>query len=691
MPELIRATGDINNLKIDDQDASRSIFYDSKGSSDAIKVLTDANNQYIADYNKANPTKVLKLADTVDQNDPISLANASFVTKPSSEQPSPEEPDYKIVVKTRDDIDPNKLAAAKWQFTDADDNNKAIADSTILIVGNSGDTFTKDQITLPKGYEDRNDLLGKNVAALKLPAAGTVMAYTLPLSHHHTDLTKQAPEDEVKQTRMVTVHYKYLDGDKANQEAAPDAKLDVYYSRNKFKDDVTGEISYTNWSWDKSQGDPEHPGYHIVSGKWDNLPEQWDNVIANVPTIAGYTAVLDEPNRPDNVNHVNANIFVHPLWNNSFGSGMTDINADSLAYLTTNALYEAKNEHTVYYKANKQQNTIKFVDDDNEGTEVGKEQTITGVTDQTVDLNLQIPKNYELAKGTELPTSFKFAQSNTQMPIQINLKHKTETSVESLPATRTINVHLPNGTTKVYQQIIGYQRNVITDLVTKTVTRGKWNVNDVTSSFTIDGVKQLEHSYVLKNGNYNYASVKLPHLNGYKAKLIQDKANPAMFFVSFFAVPQQSSNEIQSSDNVQSPRKPIPAKQKPVQSIQTKPSDDKQVDQLVRTISYALMHNVSTSNNADSFDPAQNGSAPLEVSSDSIQKDDEAKIANAAKPKKHIAKKHVVKRHKKHAKKYHLKRRSRKHIKRAKKRMIKHRKRASRKFRKYNLKHIKKS
>ena len=1146
VPELIRATGDINNLKIDDQDASRSIFYDSKGSSDAIKVLTDANNQYIADYNKANPTKVLKLADTVDQNDPISLANASFVTKPSSEQPSPEEPDYKIVVKTRDDIDPNKLAAAKWQFTDADDNNKAIADSTILIVGNSGDTFTKDQITLPKGYEDRNDLLGKNAAALKLPAAGTVMAYTLPLSHHHTDLTKQAPKDEVKQTRSITVHYKYLDDDKANQEAAPDAKLDVYYSRSKFKDDVTGKISYTNWSWDKSQGDPEHPGYHIVSGKWDNLPEQWDNVIANVPTIAGYTAVLDEPNRPDNVNHVNANTFVHPLWNNLLGSGTTDVTKDSLAYLTTNTLYEAKNEHTVYYKANdettvefhltdsdtdhsvatftykgkigttihpnielpkgyvyddnspisytfektiteddtdyvyinvhrpshlvhqnvkrtidvsisydanqliyskdyhvigqknvgqvapddqigqveieytgdklandnndllkkgdwiikninfanttsmvskviekkltsygffvngkynssrgdgrgisvtiplpvesdaamlkeygfdsplprgdgkyyvigdriikddkdnnvsynqnihglsietdndkwtngpamdislldhgddgltmdldgygspttdkteevpvkihlnyfelpqviaidsngnpikglnplhmkgianhgagwkrlsikdmmettavpisvmdgsdgagltdisdwlkhgyaladnsaqekgfeslynlhnkddsdpewitepistdtgnegnvfiynnktyikteaedmhhlascwgpdftnsggipygplyvvlipnKQQNTIKFVDDDNEGAQIGKEQTIVGVTDQTVDLNLQIPKNYELAKGTELPTSFKFAQSNTQTPIEIHLKHKTETSVESLPATRTINVHLPNGTTKVYQQVIGYQRDVITDLVTKEVTHGTWNVNDVTSSFTIDGVKQLERSYVLKNGNYNYASVKLPHLNGYKAKLIRDKANPAMFFVSFMAVPQQSSNETQPSDNVQSPRKPIPAKQKLAQPIQTRPADDKQVDQVINHISYVLMHNDLTFDNADSFEPAQGDPAPLENSSDSTQKDDAAKIVNAAKPKKRIAKKHIVKRHKKYAKKYHLKRRSRKHTKRAKKRIIKHRKRASRKFRKYNLKHIKKA
>ena len=595
-----------------------------------------------------------------------------------------EKPASEIVVKTRNDIDPNKQSWLRWQFIDADDNNKAIAGATI-ITGNSGDTFTKDQITLPKGYEDRSNLIGKDAANLKLPAARTIMTYTIPLFHHHTDLTKQAPEDEVKQTRMLTVHYKYLDSSKANQEAASDAKLDVYYSRSKSKDDVTGEISYTPWLWDNSQGDQGHPGYHIVSGKWDNLPEQWDNVIANVPTIAGYTAVLDEPNRPDNTNYVDANNFVHPVWNNSFGAGTSDINKESLAYLATNKLYEAKNEHTVYYKANKQQNTIKFVDDDNGGTEVGNEQTITGVTDQTVDLNLQIPKNYELAKGTELPTSFKFTQSNTQTPIEIHLRHETETSVESLPATRTINVHLPNGTTKVYQQIIGYQRNVITDLVTKTVTRGKWNVNDVTSSFTIDGVKQLERSYVLKNSNYNYASVKLPRLNSYKAKLIRDKANPAMFFVSFFAVPQQSSNETQPSDNVQSPRKPIPAKQKPAQPIQTRPADDKQVDQIIDHISYTLMHNNLTFDNADDFEPVQNDFAPREDASDSTQKDDVAKIVNAAKPKKHIAKKHVVKRHKKHAKKYHLKRRSRKHTKRAKKRIIKHRKRASRKFRKYNV------
>ena len=82
VPELIRATGDIDNLKIDDQDASRSIFYDSKGSSDAIQVLKDANQAYIKQYQNDHPGYILNLAADVDQTDPLALANARFVSVP---------------------------------------------------------------------------------------------------------------------------------------------------------------------------------------------------------------------------------------------------------------------------------------------------------------------------------------------------------------------------------------------------------------------------------------------------------------------------------------------------------------------------------------------------------------------------------------------------------------------------------
>ena len=86
VPELIKSTGDIDSLKIDDKDASRSIFYDSKGSSDAIQVLKDANQAYIKQYQNDHPGYTLNLAADVDQTDPIALANANFVSVPREVQ-----------------------------------------------------------------------------------------------------------------------------------------------------------------------------------------------------------------------------------------------------------------------------------------------------------------------------------------------------------------------------------------------------------------------------------------------------------------------------------------------------------------------------------------------------------------------------------------------------------------------------
>ena len=84
--ELIKSTGDIDSLKIDDQDASRPIFYDSKGSSDAIQVLKDANQAYVKQYQSEHPGYTLNLSAGVDQTDPIALANAKFVSVPRDVQ-----------------------------------------------------------------------------------------------------------------------------------------------------------------------------------------------------------------------------------------------------------------------------------------------------------------------------------------------------------------------------------------------------------------------------------------------------------------------------------------------------------------------------------------------------------------------------------------------------------------------------
>ena len=494
VPELIKATGDIDNLKIDDQDASRSIFYDSKGSNDAIKVLTDANNQYIADYHKANPTKFLKLADTVDQNDPIALANASFITIPAA---------VGLTVHF-EDIDPN---ADK----DSDTVKQELA-KTVELSGRSSDTADLSQVQLPTNFE----LSGG------LPSAtfGNTDSVTIRLKHKLSDkITSKDNGDAVARTVVM------------EPDGTPLIQGDVHMHSfiDQRQDLVTGQMidGDTHWIY---QGD----SYTTVSSDILNkYIEQYDPLIIDPDTSQStenwiYAFGFDQPLR------IKAKagyaVRTNPeLWHDWDNDGTYMWNGLRTAP-DWNTVQQLNNSYTdaVYIVPLDQSVHYQFMDN---GTQVGSDVIITGKTGETVSLSLSIPENYEVADGTTLPTSYTFAATNPT--IQINLKHKTETSVESLPATRTINVHLPNGTTKVYQQIIGYQRDVITDLVTKTVTRGTWTVNDVTSSFTIDGVKQLEHSYVLRNGNYNFAGIKLPKVPGYKAKVSK---NNGLLLVSYLAL-----------------------------------------------------------------------------------------------------------------------------------------------------------
>ncbi len=107
-----------------------------------------------------------------------------------------------------------------------------------------------------------------------------------------------------RQTRTATVNYVKAqvnaDGTYTQDgSAAQSAVLEVYYSRNKYQDQVTKVITYSPWLWDTSQG---QNGYHVVSGNWTSLPTSWGAVVADVPTVDGYTAavITDKSNQPAN-------------------------------------------------------------------------------------------------------------------------------------------------------------------------------------------------------------------------------------------------------------------------------------------------------------------------------------------------------------------------------------------------------
>ena len=504
VPELIRATGDINNLKIDKQDASRSIFYDSKGSSDAIKVLTDANNQYIADYNKANPTKVLKLADTVDRNDPISLANASFVTEPK---------EFNLTVHF-EDIDSN---ADK----DSDTVKQELA-KTVELSGHNGDIADLSQVQLPTNFE-----LSGN-----LPSAtfGDTDSVTIQLKHKLSDDIHQEANGMASASTNVI---------------APDGTLLIHGEVgiasliDQRQDLVTGQMVNGDTHW-------QFQGYsqtNVSSDILDKYIEQYNPVIINTysgHSTEGWQYALGGLSQPLQIKlkagyTSDANPEVWHDWNNNgtytwvglrnahTGSGLQGA-SDWDAVQQLNSFYP----DVVHIVPLDQSVHYQFMDN---GTQVGSDVTLTGKTDETVSTNLSIPENYELTDGTTLPTSYTFDAINPT--IQINLKHKTETSVESLPATRTIILHLPGNETQTIVQTINYTRNKHHDLVTNKDTYDDY-VFDATKSFTmVNDEKSDAAAYSLNDGQAYFATYKLPKIPGYTAKM--ETATPMM--MSFMYIP----------------------------------------------------------------------------------------------------------------------------------------------------------
>lgn len=80
------------------------------------------------------------------------------------------------------------------------------------------------------------------------------------------------------------------------------------------------------------------------------------------------------------------------------------------------------------------------------------------------------------------------------------------------PATRTITLTLPDGTTREIMQYIDYSRNKTTDLVNGTVTYTGWVVIGDRSKTLMDGKVIDLVPYVLKGDQYYFAPVKLNNL-----------------------------------------------------------------------------------------------------------------------------------------------------------------------------------
>ena len=223
---------------------------------------------------------------------------------------------------------------------------------------------------------------------------------------------------DLQQNLNIKLVHKTVPVDPTKPDTNPDPKDKDWFKQNGLVKDITRKINYsglTQAQLDKIPADQKEPQtveftrtatYDLVTGKLvANSEGKW-TALDGKSTWAGFT--------PKEFAGYTANKTVPPV-------NVQATDSDSSI--------------TITYTANEQAVTIKFVDDDNNESQVGETITKTGVTDQTIDnLDLKVPDHYELADGQTLPTSYKFTAAKDQT-ITIHLTEKKVTVDPTKPDT----------------------------------------------------------------------------------------------------------------------------------------------------------------------------------------------------------------------------------------------------------------
>ena len=125
----------------------------------------------------------------------------------------------------------------------------------------------------------------------------------------------------------------------------------------------------------------------------------------------------------------------------------------------------------VYYAPQEQTVEIQYLAN---GQIVGT-QKIMGYTGDTIMPNYHAPQGYEITSLT--PATVTLDGSSKQI-IQVQVSPKLNESVEHKTLTRTINLHLPDGTVRVSVQTALLKRQVTINAVTGVKTYGVWNTDN---------------------------------------------------------------------------------------------------------------------------------------------------------------------------------------------------------------------
>lgn len=354
----------------------------------------------------------------------------------------------------------------KIVYVDVDNKNVEVGHTDL-----TGNTDQNVTIT-PKAPAGYDIVAGQDTPTTEKATATGIPTVTVKVNHHKRTVTpgdEPKPGDKIpanpnKQpgdgTPKTDVSYETLHRNMTRTINVTDphsglktTKVTLQYERTATIDDVTGEVTYGNWT--------------VVSGS----PAGFEAF--TIPPVAGYT------------------------------SGIKSGSADNLQALTpSQAQITDWTDQTVDidYTANEQTMHITYVDTDGHSVDGGSF-TVVGKTDQTVSTNIKIPTGWVLGHGqADAPKTITFGGTPTPdlkitvihgtthvdhaKPIEPGTKTPTNQTITGAYAsdltrtvTRTINVHMPDGTVRPEKQTATITRDATYDNVTGEVTYGAWSTD----------------------------------------------------------------------------------------------------------------------------------------------------------------------------------------------------------------------
>ncbi|MCZ4008275.1 LPXTG cell wall anchor domain-containing protein [Lactobacillus jensenii] len=302
-----------------------------------------------------------------------------------------------------------------------------------------------NQSETPKNFDD-TDNTGKDSDQTPQNISITVKHKTVDVTPDKPKTTtdnlpdnpdKKYPSGVTETDLNKTITRTIVEVDPVTKESKTVATQPVHYTRTAAVDEVTGKVTYTDWT---------------TTDKW-----------------ASYTATTKPGYTP------------------------SQKSVDE----STPSVDDKDQTVTITYTANPTNTNVVFVDDNENGKTV-KSVSVNGVTGGTTPLSnddQKIPDGYELVDGNKVPTEIAFNNSSQTPDTTIHLKHKIVTVTPDKPTktgdklpdnpnqtypdgidttktvTRTINVHKPDGTTKTTTQTVTFTRTVTVDEVTGKVVK----------------------------------------------------------------------------------------------------------------------------------------------------------------------------------------------------------------------------